>query len=579
MSKRAMVLGGIHIHQLFKLPRATSGMNIHKIAELAYTNLLQHPELILILWILNILCIDKLGQFSSELLAILDMLLRIIRNNNIFFGGLKINGNIDHKQISAIQGHPFLTSPHILTCFTMCVLKHSVRASSDTNLQRIIEITRMHPDEYNPSILQEFANLASDTFTFVPSWNHEIITPDVFRIFLKKIPAQACMANYIDQVCQRLTPEEYIMRSSEDTQKRITSQSEWINASNYTQKILNKKVKEQPLILFFVGALFEFTQNEAGKFSQSQLCLLLELPTNEDIQEFCRIKVMVAPPGLKEFFYEGITDNNYYIQRGWKIELLGVAHTYEIPIPGGMKAIRKQYKVKHHVTSTVHACQGDTLHRVATEISYTNKNFTLWDKGQVVVLLSRTREGKHVIFVGSKVDTIRCLISLIQVKSQWMDYMEKVISLVSINNRTQIDSPLIPIFDYSSISFEFNQLPLPQCNTGYVYFIVSVRNKRAYYIGETMCLKTRLRQHNSGSGTFFMNKIGRRPWALFAYITGFDKKRNLMKSVENSWQKLCHDAVSDGVRSMKEIASTASLITENSYRNELRFISHFNEAD
>ena len=387
------------------------------------------------------------------------------------------------------------------------------------------------------------------------------------------------MANYIDQVCQRLTPEEYIMRSSEDTQKRITSQSEWINASNYTQKILNKKVKEQPLILFFVGALFEFTQNEVGKFSQSQLCLLLELPTNEDIQEFCRIKVMVAPPGLKEFFYEGITDNNYYIQRGWKIELLGVAHTYEIPIPGGMKAICKQYKVKHHVTSTVHACQGDTLHRVATEISYTNKNFTLWDKGQVVVLLSRTREGKHVIFVGSKVDTIRCLISLIQVKSQWMDYMEKIISLVSINNRTQIDSPLIPIFDYSSIPFEFNQLPLPQCNTGYVYLIVTVRNKRAYYIGETMCLKTRLRQHNSGSGTFFTNKIGRRPWALFAYITGFDKKRNLMKSVENSWQKLCHDAVSDGVRSMKEIASTASLITENSYRNELRFISHFNEAD
>ena len=52
-----------------------------------------------------------------------------------------------------------------------------------------------------------------------------------------------------------------------------------------------------------------------------------------------------------------------------------------------------------------------------------------------------------------------------------------------------------------------------------------------------------------------------------------------MKSVENSWQKLCHNAVSDGVRSMKEIASTASLITENSYRNELRFISHFNEAD
>ena len=82
-----------------------------------------------------------------------------------------------------------------------------------------------------------------------------------------------------------------------------------------------------------------------------------------------------------------------------------------------MKAFRKQYKVKHHVTSNVNEFQGDTLHIVATEISYTNKNFTLWDKGQVVVLLSSTREGKNLIFFGSKVDNIRCLIRLIKVKS------------------------------------------------------------------------------------------------------------------------------------------------------------------
>ena len=57
------------------------------------------------------------------------------------------------------------------------------------------------------------------------------------------------------------------------------------------------------------------------------------------------------------------------------------------------------------------------------------------------------------------------------------------------------------------------------------------------------------------------------------------KKKNLMKYVYNSLQKICHDTISYGVRSMKEISSTASLITENSFRNELRFIRHFNEAD
>ena len=119
-----MVLGGIHIHQLLKLPRAKLVMNIHEIAEIAKTNLLRNPELISIIRTLNILCIDELGKFSSELLTIIDMMLRIISINNILFVGLNIFGNIDHKQLSAIEFYPSLTSPHIITCFKMCVIKY-----------------------------------------------------------------------------------------------------------------------------------------------------------------------------------------------------------------------------------------------------------------------------------------------------------------------------------------------------------------------------------------------------------------------------------------------------------------------
>ena len=108
--------------------------------------------------------------------------------------------------------------------------------------------------------------------------------------------------------------------------------------------------------MFFVGALFEFTQNEIGKFSQSQLCLLLELPRIEDVSVFRKIKVLVAPPGVKEFYYTGEKDKNIYIQQGWKELSVGIAHGYETPISGGLKGIRKQYKIKHHVTSTVPGC-------------------------------------------------------------------------------------------------------------------------------------------------------------------------------------------------------------------------------
>ena len=58
------------------------------------------------------------------------------------------------------------------------------------------------------------------------------------------------------------------------------------------------------------------------------------------------------------------------------------------------------------MTSTVHACQGDTLHRIETEVSYGNSLYKLWDCGQVVVILSRTNLAKDVIFVGDKKETI-----------------------------------------------------------------------------------------------------------------------------------------------------------------------------
>ena len=49
---------------------------------------------------------------------------------------------------------------------------------------------------------------------------------------------------------------------------------------------------------------------------------------------------------------------------------------------------------------------GDTLNKMATSISMNNSNFELWDKGQLVVILSRTKHAKDSIFVGPKEETL-----------------------------------------------------------------------------------------------------------------------------------------------------------------------------
>ena len=59
-----------------------------------------------------------------------DIILRNIRNSNIYMDGVLIIFSIDHIQIHTIEGHPFLTSCHIISCLKMVTLESYVRASN-----------------------------------------------------------------------------------------------------------------------------------------------------------------------------------------------------------------------------------------------------------------------------------------------------------------------------------------------------------------------------------------------------------------------------------------------------------------
>ena len=56
---------------------------------------------------------------------------------------------------------------------------------------------------------------------------------------------------------------------------------------------------------------------------------------------------------------------------------------------------------------------GGALSSMATEVSLNDPLFRLWDKGQLVVILSRTKTAMHTIFVGNKANTIDALKSIL----------------------------------------------------------------------------------------------------------------------------------------------------------------------
>ena len=50
---------------------------------------------------------------------------------------------------------------------------------------------------------------------------------------------------------------------------------------------------------------------------------------------------------------------------------------------------------------------------MTTEISRDNSNYNMWDKGQMVGIVSRTKCAKNTIFVGGKNDTLSVLKDLL----------------------------------------------------------------------------------------------------------------------------------------------------------------------
>ena len=108
---------------------------------------------------------------------------------------------------------------------------------------------------------------------------------------------------------------------------------------------------------------------------------------------------------------------------------------------------------------------------------------------------------------------------------------------------------------HSSITCDVS---LQQCDTGYVYILMSIKDQNFTYIGKTNNIRTRIRQHNSGIGSISTEPLHLRPYALFAYICGFDSNNDLMFYVERIWKEKRNQLIRNGVNDIKAWALCGS---------------------
>ena len=547
---RASALGGLHVHNFFPIPPTNRSQTPYLMAQEAIRKLENKPEDLYAVRTLDVLFIDEAEQISNEQLRAIDIILRKEKDSQNPFGGVLIVGSMDPCQLHPINQLPFLTSSLMVTSFVMVQMRHSVRAHGQPAFQRLQDITRMNPGYLlaNPQIKEEFFLLAggdprdpndNGILTFADSWSDDKISPGMMRAYSRRIPVQDALAVYMQDLRSKLERDgtPFRTRTSIDTQRIDGSNAKWSKATHNSIASLNKELREPKEILLVCGGLYELTQNDReGNFCQSQIVMLLDLPSEETLANFGAFPGWVSPSGCQRIDYNvnNIPDRDELVSMGWREVSVGVAPQRPVRVRGGILAQRAQYALKHIGAITIDRPLGLTLPAgIAVEIS---SNYSPWNKEQIVVVTSRTNVAEMTVIVGEKQYAIQKMWELITCANQWTKYMECVSNVILIN----VDKEEAQVFDIPRVyPFKVVNFGLPSDNTGYVYCLVSRKDHGEIYIGTTENIAQRLKKHNSAKGgprgTANPN-LG--PWAVASYICGLAHMNAGERiSIEHEWQR------------------------------------------
>ena len=535
-SERAQELGGDHIASVWCIP-VNESVNSIRLAELSIARLLRNPAKLLFLMRLDIALLDEFGQLSVEMLNTMDIISRRVRGSDQFMGGIQFINTIDNNQLQPVHGTPPLVSPHILTSFTFLLLKESVRACTDPDLQEIQSFFRKPPAYITDLDRIRFRWLIENKCTHVKSFDDDKITPTMFRVFGKHQARRIAIQHMITKI-SRIYGDTVVVRESVDVESSL--EGHWTAASKLVRKVLSRKIREPQKLRFYPWAPYNITFNKPGHFSQGQLCLLLQVPTLEELDHFTPVKVLLAPEGCKIVPQPNKCDMENLVHSGWRFETVGQAPEHIQLVLGGVQARRTQYGLSHRYSGTAHAVQGQTLDWIVTRVTDPSENlaYAIWERAQALVLLSRTHYASHIIFVGEPTRTSEALANLLTKRSLYSDYITYLLHKLCGDSLT--GSPPDRYIQQHHHPIAIPQIEIPQTSSGYAYLLVSTQDPLTSYIGQSDNLIRRFKEHNRGFGAKSTAPEHLRPWALFGYVTGFDDGVDKGKSdridFEDAWQ-------------------------------------------
>lgn len=165
--------------------------------------------------------------------------------------------------------------------------------------------------------------------------------------------------------------------------------------------------------------------------------------------------------------------------------------------------------------------------------------------------------------------------------TQWTDYMEQILDIITINRESDNNSSDTPVhMDQQHFPYRISDADLPTCNTGFVYMILSLKDMSFIYIGEIVNITVRLQQHNSGYGSISTAPSHLGPYAMIGYVCGFGNRKTLRQSVEARWKFRRDQLIRNGIHDIRQLCHCVQdvlpQVDENRFqidRSDLIFVS------
>jgi hypothetical protein len=464
----------------------------------------------------DVFVFDELGLLSAEYFVALDGILRVIMGNNLPWGGKLLISSGDAKQLPPVEGTIIWASVNMATMMEVFVFKADVRAR-DRNLQFLNDQCRRPLNQLECMVA---STIVMRECQFVDDWND--VPDSAVRIVSTKAAEHKVVMEFLSK------HSTVSSAAIDEVQNGMT----WEPAGVRAKKQLNTKCYEYEECKLYLHAVVRMTYNDRTcphPFSQGQLAVVFELPQPTDNLRDVRLKLRLAPTGTRQ-----IQDASQ-IPADWPQVIVKPRTTPPVIVGTGLQMGRRtQLPVRLYIASTIHRIQGDTLPQVATQITDSSKEFRLWQRQQLAVLISRVSLCKDIIFVGDRVETRQAIERILLCSSKWDGIVDHYMATLDLSRQRQ--QPSIREINQSTHPFLPVYQELPAADCGYVYILVSLTYSDVFHVGHADNLKKALRNVNTGYGDAETRDTSLHPWGVFAFVSGFEMGDDAKPGQENRRQ-------------------------------------------